>query len=50
VANLSSNFLQPMQVGVQRRSIAKGFTTKLVEIDQRLRHLERKVELHSLMA
>ncbi|MGI1661732.1 hypothetical protein ACRDNQ_05790 [Palleronia sp. KMU-117] len=41
VANLGSNFLQLMQIGVGPRAIAKGFTTKLVEIDQHLRNLSQ---------
>ena len=50
MSNLGSNFLQLMQLGVGPREIYKGFSTKLVEIDQHLRNLERKVEIQALMA
>ena len=50
MSNLGSNFMQLMQLGVGPREIYKGFSTKLVEIDQHLRNLERKVEIQALMA
>ena len=50
LSNLGSNFLQLSMAGVPVRDIAKGMTTKLVEIDQHLKNLERGVEIQALMA
>lgn len=49
-SNLASNFLQLMTLGVGIRDIVNGFSTKLVEIDQHLKNLERKVEIEALKA
>ncbi len=50
MANVGSNFLQLMANGVGARDIYRGFTAKLVEIDQHLKNLARKVEIEALMA
>ena len=49
-SNLASNFLQLMTNGYGARDLFKGFSTKLVEIDQHLRNLEREVEIKTQMA
>lgn len=50
LSNLASNFRQLMMLGVGPRAIYKGMTSKLVEIDQHLKHIERRVELKALKA
>jgi hypothetical protein len=50
VSNFLSNFMQLTLNGVPLRSIVKGMGGKLVEIDQHLKHLDRKVEIRALMA
>lgn len=50
MANLASNVLQAATNGVPVRSIAKGFATKLIEIDHHLKNLDRLVEINALLA
>jgi len=50
VSNFLSNFVQLTLNGVPLRSIGKGMASKLVEIDQHLKHLDRMVEIQTLMA
>jgi hypothetical protein len=49
-ANMASNVLQLMTVGVSVRDMAKGFPEKLVEIEQHLKNLDRAVRIKALMA
>ena len=39
-----------LTLGVPARDIFKGFSTKLVEIDQHLKHQARRVEIRALEA
>ena len=48
--NLASNFLQLMTLGVGVRDIAKGFSTKLVEINQYQANDARGIEIRAQMA
>lgn len=50
VSNLASNFLWLMATGVSLTKISKGFTSKLVEINQYLANQERKVRINALLA
>jgi hypothetical protein len=49
-SNLASNVIQLMTLGVSPRDIAKGFTTKLVEIHQHLKNERRRVEINAEMS
>lgn len=50
VSNFASNFVQLTLRGVPVRNIVKGVSSKLLEIDLHLKHLDRKVEIRALMA
>ena len=50
LSNMASNFRQLLLLGVNARSIYSGMKTKLVEIDQHLKNLDRKVELEVQLA
>lgn len=50
LSNIMSNFVQLTANGVDMRSIVKGMPEKLVEIDQHLKNLARKVEIEALIA
>lgn len=50
VSNFASNFIQLTLRGVPLRNIVKGMSSKLLEIDLHLKHLDRKVEIRALLA